>query len=89
MTTPPKRKGKTFWKRVEQTGEAMEVSLRLFLGLMFACGLSAVAWWVGSYVWVGLAILVAVLAFPIGFVLGFFWLEVKFLLRLLLGSLFD
>ena len=25
----------------------MEVSLRLFLGLMFACGLSASAWWVG------------------------------------------
>ena len=89
MSTRPKRKGRAFWKRVEQAGEAMEVSLRLFLGLMFACGLSAVAWWVGSHVWVGVAIVVAVLVFPIGFVLGFFWLEVKFLLRLFLGSLFD
>lgn len=87
MSTP--RKGKAFWDRVEQAGKAMEVSLRLVFGFMFACGLSALAWWVGSHVWLALAVLVAVLTFPIGFVPGFFWLEVKSLLHLFFGSLSD
>lgn len=89
MGTPPKRKGKAFWSRVEQAGEVMEVSMRLFLGFVFAFMLSGFAWWVGSHVWVGVAILVALLAFPVGFLIGFFWLEVKFVVRLLLGLWMD
>jgi len=89
MSTPPKRKGKAFWSRVEQTGETMEIGMRCFLGFVFAFVLASVAWWIGSHVWVGVAVVVAILAFPVGFLIGFFWLEVKFLLRLFFGSLLD
>jgi hypothetical protein len=47
-----KRKGKAFWSRVEKPGEAMELSLRLVHGFLFAIGLSSFAWWLGSLVWV-------------------------------------
>lgn len=86
---PQKRKGRTFWSRAEKAGEAMEIGLRLVLGLMFATAFAAGAWWLGSHVWVGAAALLGIAAFPLGFLVGFFWVEVKFLLRLLIGSLFD
>ena len=89
MSTSPKRKGKAFWSRVEDAGETMELGLRLFLGVLFAFLLSGSAWSIGSHVWVGVAIVVALFAFPIGFLVGFFWLEVKFMLRLFFGSLMD
>jgi hypothetical protein len=89
MSTPPKRKAKAFWSRVEDAGETMEFGMRLFLGFLFAFLLSGIAWWIGSHVWVGVAIVITLLAFPIGFLVGFFWLEVKFMLRLFFGSLID
>jgi hypothetical protein len=83
MNTPPKRKGKSFWSRVEQAGETMEMYIRLFLGFLFAFLFSGIAWGIGNYVWVGLAVICVLVAFPIGFLVGFFWLEVKFILRLI------
>ncbi len=67
----------------------MELGMRLFLGVMFGLMLSGVAWWIGSLIWVGFAILVSFVTFPVGFVIGFFWLEVKFALRFLIGAMFD
>jgi hypothetical protein len=89
MTTPPKRKGKSFWSRVEQAGEAMEFGMRLCLGFVFAFLLSGIASWTGSYVWDGVAVAIALLVFPVGFLVGFFWLEVKFLFWLILRSLIE
>jgi len=89
MSTPPKRKGKAFWSRVEDAGEAMELGVRLLLGFLFAFLLSGGAWWIGSQIWVGVAIVIVLPAFPIGFLVGFFWLEVRFMLHLLIGSLMD
>ena len=89
MSMPPKRKGKAFWSRIEQAGEAMELGMRVFLGFVLAFWLSGFAWWIGSQVWVGVAIVIALLAFPVGFLIGFFWLELRFLLRLFLRSFFD
>ena len=82
----PKGKGKAFWSRVEQAGETMAFGLRFFYGLIFSLLFADVGWWIGSHVWVGIALVIGVVAFPLGFLIGFFWLEVKFMIRLLLGS---
>ena len=82
MSTPPKRKVKTFWSRVEQVGESMELGARALLGLLFAFVFAGLAWQVGSHVWAGLSFIIALIAWPIGFVIGFFWLEVKFMIQL-------
>ncbi|MBL9130258.1 MAG: hypothetical protein JNG86_03610 [Verrucomicrobiaceae bacterium] len=84
MSLSPKRKGVSLWTRVEQAGQVMETGVRLALGLLFACLFAAAAWWAGCHVWVGAGFILAVAAFPPGFLVGFFWLEVKFLLHLIL-----
>ncbi len=89
MSTPPKRKGKAFWSKVEDAGEAMEYGMRLFLGGLFAVVFSSFAWGLGGQIWVGVGVLCAIVVFPIGFAVGFFWPEVKMLLRLMAGIFFD
>lgn len=84
MRERPKRKGKAFWSRVEDAGETMELGMRLLLGFLFAFLSSASAWWIGSHIWIGVSIVIALLALPFGFLIGFFWLEVKMLLQFFL-----
>lgn len=86
MNKPPKRTGRAYWKRVEDAGETMELAIRLCFGIGFAFLFSSLAWWVGSGVWIGVAAIAAAITFPIGFLIGFFWLEVKYLVRLILGT---
>ena len=84
MSTPPKRKVKTFWSRAEQVGESMELGARTLLGLLFAFVFAGLAWQVGSHVWVGLGLIIALITWPIGFVIGFFWLEIKLAAQIIL-----
>lgn len=67
----------------------MELSLRCVLGVLLSAIFAVLAFWLGSKVWTGLGVLLLVPAILIGFFIGFFWVEVKFLLRLLLGSLLE
>jgi hypothetical protein len=83
-TPPTKRKGKTFWSRVEEAGEVMALGIRVLHGIFFACLICGLAWWLGSQVWVGIGALLSILASPLGFLIGFFWPEVKLLLRVIL-----
>lgn len=78
------KKPKSFWSRVEAAGDTMELGMRTFLGFLFALVLSSGAGYLGSEVWVGLGVILAILTFPFAFLIGFFWLEVKFALQLLL-----
>jgi hypothetical protein len=89
MSTPPKKRGKAFWSKVEEVGEAMEVGMRFFLGFLFASIFASAAWWLGSQLWVGIGVLLSVLVFPVGFAVGFFWLEVKFFLQLVFRMFID
>lgn len=90
MATPPETpneprpKGKSFWSRVEAAGDTMETGMRAFLGILFALFFASTAGGLAGQVWVGLGVIFAIGAFPIGFLIGFFWLEVKFALQLLL-----
>lgn len=75
---------KSFWSRVEARGDTMEMGMRIFLGFFFAIVLSSGAGYLGSEVWVGIGVILAILTFPFAFLIGFFWLEVKFALQLLI-----
>ncbi len=67
----------------------MEVALRAFLGLMFAIGFASFGFWLGSQVHAGIGLIIALILIPIGFLIGFFWVEVKFVMKLILGSMFE
>lgn len=79
----PKKQPKSFSSRVEAAGEFMDFSVRVMLGFVFAFGISSASMWLGSQIWIGLGLLFFISAFPFGFLLGYFWLEVKFFLSLL------
>ncbi|WP_050030279.1 hypothetical protein [Verrucomicrobium sp. BvORR034] len=90
MNLPPAESGsenrrpKSFWSRVEAAGDTMELGMRAFLGFFFAIVLSSGAGYLGGEVWVGVGVILAILTFPFAFLIGFFWLEVKFALQLLI-----
>jgi hypothetical protein len=84
MSKPSKQEGKSYWSKAEEAGDVMEIGLRLFWGGGFAFLFSSLAWTVGSMVWVGVGVTAAGVVIPIGFLVGFFWPEVKFALWLLL-----
>ncbi|MEZ5300220.1 MAG: hypothetical protein R3F11_06075 [Verrucomicrobiales bacterium] len=84
---PEKPRGKTFWSRVEDAGEAMEIGLRVMLGIFFASLAAGFGWWLGNHIWVGVALVLSMAALLPGFLTGFFWLEVKFALKLCLRFL--
>jgi hypothetical protein len=78
-----KRGSSTFWDRVEALGETMEFGLRALRGCIFGFLLSGIAWILGSQVWVGVGVLLAISVAPFAFVIGVFWDEVKLLLWVL------
>ena len=87
--TAEKKKRKSFWSKAEAAGQAMEVGMRTLLGLIFTAAFGTFGFWLGSQLHAGVGIIVSLLLLPIGFLLGFFWVEVKFLIRLILGSILD
>ncbi len=86
---PLKPKGKSYWSRVEQAGETMEFGLRCFLGFFLGICFCALSWQLGKELGSFLGFAAALIALPIGFVTGFFWLEIKFLLRLIFRAFID
>ena len=59
----------------------IELSMRLLLAFFFGsvfCGLGYVA---GAWIWSGIGLLLALIMFPIGFVYGFFVVEINALIR--------
>jgi hypothetical protein len=84
MSKPTKRPGKSFWSRAEDAGDVMEIGMRVIYGVVIACIFASFAWTLGSSLWVGVGVVAAVAALPIGFLVGFFWPEFKFALWLFL-----
>ncbi|MES2507429.1 MAG: hypothetical protein V4599_12040 [Verrucomicrobiota bacterium] len=80
-----KKPVRSFWSRVDEAGEFMELSVRIIHGILFAFLLGSLGMWAGNHLWLGLGLLLFIAASPVGFVIGFFWLEVRFFLRLLLS----
>ncbi|MEM9420079.1 MAG: hypothetical protein AAGA25_13650 [Planctomycetota bacterium] len=71
---------KSFWGKAERAGESFELGVRVILGLIFAFLLGGAAWAIGTYVWIGISIVLAIPAALIGFTAGFFWVEIKLLI---------
>jgi hypothetical protein len=88
MSDAKKPKRRCFWSKVEAAGDGMEFGLRCLFGIFFAVLFCAGAYSIGAYVWSGLGFVLALVATPVGFVVGFFWVEVKFLIGLILGFFF-
>ncbi len=84
-----KRPAKSWTYRVDEVGEFMELSMRVIHGGVFTvlAGMLAgmLALGLASHLWAGMGLLLCVILCPLGFLVGFFWLEVKFFLRLLLS----
>ena len=74
---------------IGDTLEAVELSFRLILAVVFAFFFTITGYGLGSEVWTGLGFFAAVVSFPIGFVIGFFFHEIRFLVRLIFGSFFQ
>lgn len=86
MEKPDKPGKRSFWDKVEAVADTMEIGIRLVWALIMASVFVGLAWWLGSKVWMGLAIFLAVPAFATGFLTGFFWPEVKLLGGMILRS---
>jgi len=82
------KKKKSLGGRIEAVGDTMEFGMRAIFGLVFAGFFAMAGWWLGGHIWVGVSIVFACSAFPVGFLIGFFWMEVKLLLKLFLGGIF-
>ena len=78
-----KRTRATWWDRVETLGDSMEWGLRALRGCLFVFLISGIAWGLGSQVWTGVGILMAIVVAPFAFLIGVFWDEVKLMLWLL------
>ena len=88
MTDKKIEKRRSFWSNVERVAERMEFVTRLILGGVFVVILCPIAYGLGSWIWVGIGWALALGSVPFGFLLGFFWAEVKTLLKLALGIWF-
>ncbi len=62
--------------------------MRWALGLTFAILLCAATFKLGSMVHAGVGLIASIVALPIGFALGFFWIEIKVCARLVLQLFF-
>lgn len=80
-----KRPANSWTSRVDEVGEFMELSMRVIHGGVFTVLAGMLALGLASHLWAGMGLLLCVILCPPGFLVGFFWLEVKFFLRLLLS----
>ena len=91
MSTPDPQQGKSkrkrqdFWSRLEDARDGVEFGLRAMLGILFGCVFAGAAWGAGSHIWSGVGFIAALSVFPLGFLIGFFWVEVKLLLSMAFG----
>lgn len=77
---------------MEEAGKFMELSMRVLHGCVFTVLAGMLALGLASHLWAVMGLLLCLILCPLGFLVGFFWLEVKFFLRLLLSlvlGLFD
>ena len=67
----------------ESIAEGVELSMRLLLAFVFAFVFSGLGYGVGAVIWTGIGIILALVFFPLGFVYGFFCVEINFFLRMI------
>jgi len=67
----------------------MEIGFRTILGVLFSTFFASLGYGVGAQIHPALGILIAAMLIPIAFLLGFFWVEVKFWIRLILKALIE
>lgn len=65
----------------------MELSLRLLLATIFAFVFAGLGYGAGAAIWSGIGVLLALIAFPIGAIYGFFCREINNLIRMVFRSL--
>ena len=78
---------RSFWNDVENTGDSIEFGLRSIVGIMAAVFLAGTAWAIGAYIWVGLSIALSIPAAVVGFIIGFFFVEIRLLFRVLIAMM--
>lgn len=59
--------------------------MRSLFAVGFASLFAIAAYTIGSAIWVGIGLILALCVIPVGLLIGFFWLEVKFFLRFLIS----
>ncbi len=80
---------RSFWSKAEEAGDVMEIGGRSLIGLLFSFLFLSIGYWAGAQVWTGLGVMLSIAGIFIGFPIGFFWIEIKFLMKLTLKSIFD
>ncbi len=75
-------KRESVWSKIEAVGEGVEFGFRLSLAFLFVVLISASAWHVGCKLSPTIGFIVAAAAAPFAFALGYFWVEVKLLIRI-------
>lgn len=73
----------TWWDRLEAAGEGVDFLARVFLGVLFALVIATFVMWLGSHIWIGIGMILFLISFPFGFLIGYFWFEIRFVLSLL------
>ncbi len=66
---------------IENIADSMEFGMRLLLAFVFGCVFCGLGYAAGAWIWSGIALLLALIFFPIGFVYGFFAVEINALIR--------
>lgn len=71
------------------TLEKVEFSIRLALAIGFGIGFSVMGFTLGSTIWTGVGFFLALVAFPIGFIYGFFSSEINFFIRSIVSNILN
>ncbi|HAV64929.1 MAG TPA: hypothetical protein DCY13_21480 [Verrucomicrobiales bacterium] len=58
-------------------GVAVELGLRFLHALLFAILFACLGYALGRLRWVGEGVFLAIMGFPVGLLVGFFWFEVR------------
>ena len=71
---------------IEAVGDTIEFGMRLFLGVCFGGFAAVLGYTLGSLVWSGIGILLALCLAPVGLIYGFFITEINFVIRLVIKA---
>jgi hypothetical protein len=77
-------KKKSPFKAFSNTVECVELGIRFLLGILFMLFLGGLGLAVGTQIWGGIGIILMLTLSPIGFLVGFFWNEIKLLISFLI-----
>lgn len=72
----------------DEVATGMELGFRFLAASFFGCLFAALGYGIGSAIWTGIGIVLALISFPIGLIYGFFCREINFFIRMLLRSVF-